>query len=183
MKAHLLALGAALGFAAVIGLAPRADGQASGHPFMPVYQVLKSPRCQNCHPAGDSPHIGDEGRLHGMNVSRKSPEAGLACTTCHRSTNAPMPHGPPGVPGWTMPPSDHPMPFEGKSAHDLCEQLKDPAKNGGKSLADLHHHFAKDPLVLWGYNPGPGRTLPPISHAELVQHVDRWIAAGANCPP
>jgi hypothetical protein len=82
-----------------------------------------------------------------------------------------------------MPPADHPMPFEGKSAHDLCEQLKDPKQNGGKSLADLHEHFAKDPIVLWGWDPGPGRTAPPLSHAELLADVERWIAEGAACPP
>jgi hypothetical protein len=150
--------------------------------FMPIARVLQSPRCQNCHPSGDAPHVGDFGRLHRMNVSRTSAESGLPCATCHRSQNAQFEHGPPGVPNWHMPPREHPMPFEGLTPRALCEQLKDPAKNGGKSLQDLHEHFAGDPLVLWGWNPGPGRTKPPITHADLVTHVDRWIAKGGPCP-
>ena len=163
--------------------AARAEDAPAGD-FAPIYRVLESPRCQNCHPSADAPHVGDAGQRHRMNVSRRSPEAGLPCTTCHRTKNAAFVHGPPGVsPEWRMPPADQPMPFEGKSAHDLCEQLKDPKRNGGKSLADLHTHFEKDPLVLWGWDPGPGRTAPPLAHDALVKHVDAWIAKGAPCPP
>jgi hypothetical protein len=150
--------------------------------FTPIARVLQSPRCQNCHPSGDAPRIGDQGRLHRMNVSRKSAESGLPCTTCHRNQNAAFEHGPPGVPNWHMPPRDRPMPFEGLTARALCEQLKDPAKNGSKSLPDLHEHFAHDALVLWAWSPGPGRTTPPISHAQLMAHVDQWIAKGGPCP-
>lgn len=178
-------LGSAVLGLAALGLAVRGAARAEGTPgseFMPIYQVLQSPRCVNCHPAGDAPHVGDEGRRHRMNVSRKSPEAGLPCTTCHRGKNATFVHGPPGVPGWSMPPADHPMPFEQRSAHDLCEQLKDPQKNGGKSLQALHGHFAKDAIVLWAWDPGPGRTTPPMPHAEMMRHVDAWIAQGAPCP-
>lgn len=155
---------------------------ASGDHFLAIASVLQSPRCRNCHPADGAPHIRDDFRKHGMNVSRKSPNAGLPCITCHRSTNAPMLHGPPGVTNWHMPPDETPMVFVGLSPHDLCVQLKDSDKNGGKSLAELREHFAKDPFVLWGWNPGEGRTKPPITHAELVSHVDAWIAQGAPCP-
>ena len=174
----------ALGLAAVALLARgRASAEAEpGSEFLPIYRVLQSPRCVNCHPAGDAPHTGDEGRRHRMNISRRSPEAGLPCSTCHRTHNAPFEHGPPGVPGWGMPPADHPMPFEKRSAHDLCEQLKDPHQNGGKSLADLHGHFAKDAVVLWAWDPGPGRSVPPMAHADLVRQVDTWVAKGAPCP-
>ena len=118
-----------------------------------------------------------------MNVSRRSAVSGLPCATCHREKNAERPHAPPGVPGWRMPPSSTPLVFEGRTDHDLCEQLKDPARNGGKSVAELEEHFASDPLVLWGWEPGPGRTLPPVSHEALVAQVTRWISAGAPCPP
>jgi hypothetical protein len=179
----------ALGIAGVAGLAPLVGGSPAqaeqgdtGSEFAPIYRVLESPRCVNCHPSGDAPHVGDEGRRHRMNVSRRSADAGLPCSTCHRARNAGFEHGPPGALNWQMPPADHPMPFEQRSAHEVCEQLKDPKRNGGKSLADLHAHFATDSIVLWGWDPGPGRTKPPIPHAELVQRVDAWIAAGAPCP-
>ena len=180
----ITALVTLVGLAAVAAADDHVDpgAEVGKKAFLDVARVLQSPRCMNCHPAGDAPHVGDEGRVHRMNVSRRSPEAGLPCSTCHRSKNAHFEHGPPGVPGWQMPPADHPMPFEKRSAHDLCEQIKDPQKNGGKSLADLHGHFARDPLVVWAWDPGPGRTVPPLPQAELVRQVDAWIAAGAPCP-
>jgi hypothetical protein len=154
---------------------------AAAH-FDPIARELLSPRCVNCHPAGDAPHVGDHGRLHPMNISRASEQAGLPCTSCHRAQNADRPHAPPGVPGWRMPPKETPMVFEGKSPRELCETLKDPTKNGGRTLAALEEHFATDVIVLWGFAPGPGRTRPPVPHDELVRHVKEWIEAGAPCP-
>jgi hypothetical protein len=74
------------------------------------------------------------------------------------------------------------MVFEGKAPRELCLALKDPTKNGGKTLAALEAHFAADPIVLWAYGPGPGRSVPPVPHDELVAHVKRWVAAGGPCP-
>jgi hypothetical protein len=70
---------------------------------------------------------------------------------------------------------------------ELCAQLKDPARNGGRDLEGLHHHMEEEPLVLWGWNPGTrpngeARTTPPISHEEFVATFDAWVAAGAPCP-
>ncbi|MFL5439083.1 MAG: hypothetical protein ACJ79W_07995 [Myxococcales bacterium] len=39
-----------------------------------------------------------------------------------------------------------------------------------------------DPLVLWAWSPGSGRTTPPPTNAELVQALEAWIAAGMPCP-
>ncbi len=151
--------------------------------FLQVAKVLQSPRCLNCHPTGDFPLQGDDARAHRMKVSRRSEDAGMPCTTCHQKKNAPFLHGPPGVPGWKLPPRDMPMVFQGKTPRELCEQLKDRARNGGKSHAELEEHMAHDPIVLWGWDPGPGRTKPPISHAEFAAHAKRWLAADAPCPP
>jgi hypothetical protein len=151
--------------------------------FVEVAKVLQSPRCLNCHPIGDQPLQGDDAKPHRMKISRRGADAGLPCTTCHQNKNAPFLHGPPGVPNWKLPPRDMPMVFQGKSVHDLCEQMKDPARNGHKSLADLKEHMGHDPLVLWGWDPGPGRTKPPLSHEDFAAHVNRWVDAGAPCPP
>lgn len=184
MSARYRVIAGALGLGALLAFSARAEDKqpARRASFLDVYEVLQHPRCQNCHPSGNAPHVGDKGMVHRMNVSRHSPEAGLPCSTCHRNKNAPFVHGPPGVPGWALPPREHPSPFEGQSPHALCEQLKDPARNGGKSLTDLHSHVDKDALVLWAWEPGPGREPPPVSHAETVKRVDRWIAEGAPCP-
>src|SRR6202048_3765765 len=37
---------------------------ASAAMFTELGKVLTHPRCVNCHPAGDRPHQGNEGRLH-----------------------------------------------------------------------------------------------------------------------
>jgi hypothetical protein len=150
--------------------------------FLEIAKVLRSPRCQNCHPAGDAPLQTDAGTRHTMGVTRRSPKVGLPCTTCHREKNASLPGGPPGVAGWHMPPDDTPMVFEGRTPTELCEQLKDLGRNGGRGLAEIEEHLAHDPLVLWGWDPGPGRTRPPIAHAKFVEHARRWIARGAPCP-
>jgi hypothetical protein len=168
---------------AAAAVASAAFGAAPERPFATIYAVLESPRCKNCHPAGDAPLQGDAPpRRHAMNVTRTSAASGLACATCHGATNAPFRHGPPGRPGWRLPDAEMPLVFEGRSEHALCEQLKNPAENGGKSLAALEEHFDHDPFVRWGWAPGPGRTVPPVSHADLMTAVHAWIASGAACP-
>ncbi|WP_437305715.1 hypothetical protein [Sorangium sp. So ce388] len=156
--------------------------------FETVRGVLQHPRCQNCHPAGDVPLQGDEGRLHNQYVLRGPTGHGMAgaeCTTCHGPTNPPNSFGmnvPPGVAkGWHMPPPDMKMVFVGVAPRALCEQVKDPARNGGKDMAALRVHL-EDPLVTWGWNPGAGRTPIPTPYAEFVAAWETWARAGAPCP-
>src|SRR6476660_2616760 len=40
------------------------DSVGSVKAFMKVYKVLMSPRCMNCHPAGDAPLQGDDNHVH-----------------------------------------------------------------------------------------------------------------------
>lgn len=153
--------------------------------FVEVAQVLQSPRCQNCHTAGDRPLQGDAGRAHAQNISRRSIAAGVPCTTCHQARNADaigVEHGPPGAPGWNLPPAETPMVFQGKTVSELCAQLKDPARNGGRGPAQLLEHVTSDPLVRWGWAPGAGRSLPPLSHDQFVAAFRAWIAGGTACP-
>jgi hypothetical protein len=153
--------------------------------FVEVARVLQSPRCMNCHPDGDRPLQTDASRPHRMNVSRASEEAGMECATCHREQNSEalgVQGGPPGAPNWHLPPRETPMVFEGLTTQELCEQLKTPDENGGKSLADLLHHISEDALVLWGWNPGGDRTKPPLTHAEFVKHFETWVKSGGACP-
>jgi hypothetical protein len=41
---------------------------------------------------------------------------------------------PPENPKWALPPPEMKMVFVGKSAGELCRQIKDPNQNGGRSL-------------------------------------------------
>ncbi|MEQ8275864.1 MAG: hypothetical protein RMA76_31275 [Deltaproteobacteria bacterium] len=153
--------------------------------FLDVARVLQSPRCQNCHPKGDRPLQKDEGIPHAMNISRRSLESGMQCSTCHMENNSEVMGivgGPPGAPHWGLPPKDTPMIFEGLTPRALCEQLNDSTKTGGRDLAALLHHVAEDKLVLWGWNPGGGRTLPPLDHATFVKRFETWVGSGGACP-
>lgn len=164
------------------GETAKVSAEEGARHFVEIAKVLQSPRCQNCHPAGDTPLHGDSGVAHSMNVSRRSVDSGLKCTTCHRGANQDEAHAPPGAPDWRMPPASTPMVFEGLSAAELCRRLTDPKQNGGRTPETLQEHMDHDALVLWGWSPGPGRSTPPLSHEALMTHVKRWVEAGAPCP-
>ena len=164
--------------------------------FEVVRTVLQSPRCVNCHPVGDAPLQGDDSHPHLQYVRRGPDGRGvrtMACTTCHGKANPPASFGahmPPGVSTeWRLPPPEHKMVFEpgGRETHagispaELCEQLKDPRRNGGKDMPALLHHVSADPLVLWGWSPGFGRNPVPVPHAEFVRAFKTWADAGAPC--
>jgi mono/diheme cytochrome c family protein len=160
------------------------DSVQSVKAFMDVYQVLMSPRCMNCHPSGDVPLQGDDSHLHTMLPRRGKDGKGLyamKCTNCHQPTNAAGPNAPPGNPNWHLPPADMKMVFQGKTAHQLAKQLLDPTSNGHKNLDQLLEHAA-DTLVLWGWNPGEGRTKPPLTYDEFKKAWITWIETGAYAP-
>lgn len=163
----------------------RSDGVAA---FETVRAVFQHPRCQNCHPAGDAPLQGDDGRVHSMNVQRGPTGHGMVgaeCTTCHGPANPPSNYGlhvPPGViQGWHMPKPEEKLVFVGMTPRALCEQTKDPARNGGKDMAALRKHL-EDPLVTWGWNPGFGRAPVSTPYATFIAAWDTWAAVGAPCP-
>jgi hypothetical protein len=163
----------------------QSDASASRAAFLQFYRVLTSPRCQNCHPAGDAPLQGDDSHVHIQNVKRGTDGHGVTamrCDTCHQTVNLPGEHLPPGSPKWALPPPEHKMVFVGRTPAELCKQIKDPKQNGGRSLDQLLDHVANDDLVGWGWNPGDGRTLPPLSRPDTVAQMKIWIAGGAACP-
>jgi hypothetical protein len=162
-----------------------ADSVASVQAFMGVYKVLMSPRCMNCHPAGDAPLQGDDSHIHTMNVQRGIDGHGLyalKCQNCHQAQNTPGLHTPPGNPKWALPPADMRMVFQGRTPRQLAKQLLDPKQNGGKTKQQLIDHATSDGIVLGGWNPGEGRTLPPMSHAGFAKLFKTWIDKGAYLP-
>jgi hypothetical protein len=90
-------------------------------------------------------------------------------------------HVPPGAPEWHLPSPDMPMIWEGLSNHQLCELFKDPRQNGNRTVNEIVEHM-NTPLVLWGWNPGEGRTPIPIPKTEFLANVKEWAAKGAACP-
>lgn len=159
------------------------DRTAAGkRAFTLVHRVFMHPRCMNCHPSGDAPLQYDSSVVHGQNITRRSEQNGVPCSTCHRTKNGTRAGEPPGAPNWHLPPSDTPMIFQGRTPKQLCEQLKDPKQTGGKDLAALVHHVEDDALVRWGWQPGPGRTKVPVPREQLVTAMKTWVSAGAPCP-
>lgn len=169
----------------VADVAPiKKDSVTSVKAFANVYKVLMSPRCMNCHPAGDVPLQGDDNHPHVMTPRRGTDGKGIyamKCANCHQPTNIPGLHTPPGNPEWHLPPVTMRMVFQGRTSHQLAKQLVDLKQNGGKNRTKLLEH-ADDGLVLAGWNPGERRTLPPLSHAEFKKAWTTWIKTGAYAP-
>ena len=51
-----------------------------------------------------------------------------------------------------------------------------------RSLQQLLKHLSSDDLVGWAWDPGPGRTLPPLSRLDTAMQTKIWIEGGAACP-
>jgi len=148
--------------------------------FVELGKVLTSPRCLNCHPAGDRPRQGDTARLHQPPVERGADGFGfpaMRCPICHQGANFGIV---PGNPIWHLAP--HEMAWEGKTLGQICAQIKDPARNGNRSLATLVEHIGEDHLVGWAWAPGPGRQSAPGTQKEAGALVAAWVQTGAACP-
>jgi hypothetical protein len=74
------------------------------------------------------------------------------------------------------------MAWQRRTLAEICDQVKDPARNGGLTLAQLVEHMAHDPLVGWAWNPGPSREPAPGTQAALGALVKAWADSGAACP-
>jgi hypothetical protein len=150
--------------------------------FTELGKVLTNPRCVNCHPAGDRPHQGDESRLHQPPVERGVDGHGtetMRCSICHHNANF-EPGRVPGHPEWHLAPRE--MAWQGKALAEICAQIKDPARNGGRKVEDLVHHIGTDTLVGWAWHPGFGRTTAPGTQEEAGALVEAWVKTGAVCP-
>ncbi|MBI1202509.1 MAG: Isoquinoline 1-oxidoreductase subunit [Rhodopseudomonas sp.] len=151
--------------------------------FEEAGKVIESPRCLNCHPAGDRPTQTDAMRPHIPWVVRGpdgfGAESGLRCATCHHSANF-DPAGVPGNPEWHLAPAE--MAWQGKTLGQICAQIKDPKRNGGKDMKALIDHMANDELVGWAWHPGGKRKPAPGTQKEFGGLIRAWAATGAYCP-
>jgi len=148
--------------------------------FAEVAKVLTHPRCMNCHPATNRLTQGNDEHPHQPLATRETP-----CVTCHTDQNFTLHERAsyqsiPGHPRWMAAPIE--MAWQGKSVGEICRQIKDPDRNGGRNLSLLHEHLAHDDLVAWGWQPGAGRDPAPGSQALLCELVQAWIDTGALCP-
>jgi hypothetical protein len=150
--------------------------------FTEFGKVLTHPRCVNFHPAGDHPRQTDRSRPHQPPVQRGADGFGvepLRCSACHGPANF-EPGRVPGHPHWHLAPIE--MAWEGKSISEICTQIKDPQRNGGRRVEELIHHIGDDSLVGWGWIPGSGREPVPGTQKIAGALVEAWVQAGAACP-
>jgi hypothetical protein len=150
--------------------------------FLEAGKVLTHPRCVNCHPAGDKPLQGDNSHPHNPMVVRGDGGLGapaMRCYTCHGQANYDAARMP-GHPEWHLSPLE--MAWQGRTLAQICEQIKDPGRNGGKDMAALIKHMSEDSLVGWGWNPGVGRTPAPGTQQQFGALIKAWAETGAACP-
>ena len=150
--------------------------------FVEAGKVFQHPRCRNCHSGGDRPRQGDEELPHQPAVRRGADglgAPGLRCPACHQDANYDA-VGMPGLAGWNLAPAS--MGLRGLPLSGICVQLKDPDKNGSRSIDDLVTHVTNDPLVIWAWAPGKGRRPPPGTHGAFAALIRAWAETGAECP-
>ncbi len=169
------------------GSVSRADGLAA---WARIYEVASHPRCSNCHVGADNlpmwsgPSYG-ETRPHGMNINAGDSRIGaetILCSTCHAAREGlnDVPHAAPQVAmTWQLAPVE--AEWFGKSSVEVCNQLRDPERNGGRDHLELASHLDHDLILHWAWNPGGGRDPAPYSLQEHVNDVLAWGVAGFPC--
>jgi hypothetical protein len=74
----------------------------------------------------------------------------------------------------------------GKSGAEICAQLRDPKRNGGRDAVGLLKHLRHDAslngFIPRGWEPGAGRSIPPGTFEDHVKDMALWGAAGQPCP-
>jgi len=160
--------------------------------FDRIYEVASHPRCSNCHvgpdniPMWSGPTYGDSPRPHGMNVNAGESRIGaetLLCSTCHAYSERlnDQPHAAPQVAmTWMLPPSE--AAWFGATPVEICTQLRDPERNGGRDMLAIAAHLDHDLILHWAWNPGGGREPAPYSLQEHVDDILIWGVAGMPCP-
>lgn len=154
-----------------------------------IFQVASHPRCANCHvgksdrPMWSGPSYG-KAKPHGMNIRAGASRIGaetLLCSTCHSKDNVTLNHSAPGVAAaWQLAPIE--AHWYGKTSSEICEQLRDPKRNGNRTAVDIARHLDHDLILHWAWNPGGNREPAPFSLQEHVNDILRWGAAEMPCP-
>ena len=148
--------------------------------FQEAGKVITSPRCLNCHPVDPSPRQSDIMRTHEPPVVRGTGGMGpvaMQCGTCHGPANFDRV---PGHPKWHLAPVE--MGWIGRPLGEICEHIKDPKLNGGRSLQQIVEHMSDDDLVGWAWHPGADRVPAAGTQKEFGQLIKAWVDNGAHCP-
>lgn len=177
-----------------VAINPPAEGSVSVEQGLDawsrIYEVVSHPRCSNCHVGSDNvpmwsgPSYGKT-RPHGMNINAGESRIGaefIACSTCHVNSarGNPDAHEAPRVAmDWMLAPVE--AEWFGKSSVEVCNQLRDPDRNGDRTFMEIAEHLDHDVILHWAWNPGGGREPAPHSLQAHVNDVLAWGVAGMPC--
>ncbi|MDW4500251.1 hypothetical protein R5H30_19850 [Sulfitobacter sp. D35] len=174
-----------------VGTVPTEDGLAA---WNNIHTVLSHPRCLNCHVGADNlPLWGTveaPEQIHGMAINAGESRIGaetLSCNACHQTSTRPnsVPRAPPhtGM-DWRLAPVE--FQWTDRSSAEICAQMRDPARNGGRDAAGLVEHILHDAeligFITWSFDPGAGRDPAPGSLRAHLEDMAVWTTAGMPCP-
>ncbi|MEO0668260.1 MAG: hypothetical protein AAFZ99_10140 [Pseudomonadota bacterium] len=159
-----------------------------------IHTVLTHPRCLNCHVGADNvPLWGTTevpNRIHRMAINAGDSRIGaetMSCNACHQTSTREntVPHAAPHTDmDWRLAPVE--FQWTDRSSAEICAQMRDPARNGGRDGAGLIEHILHDAEVIgfitWSYDPGAGRDPAPGSLQAHLEDMATWTAAGMPCP-
>ncbi|WP_300035466.1 hypothetical protein [uncultured Roseobacter sp.] len=156
-----------------------------------IFEVVSHPRCSNCHtgpsdrPMWSGPSYGQT-RVHGMNVRAGESRIGaeyIPCRTCHvtaENARNETPHAAPQVAdAWRLAPVE--AHWFGQSSETICEQLRDPERNGDRTAEELAEHLDHDVILHWAWTPGGTREPAPYSLEIHIRDLRIWGNAGQPC--
>lgn len=127
-----------------------------------------------------------ETRPHGMRIRGGESRIGaefLLCSTCHSLSDVPQPiaHAAPRVgTSWQLAPIE--ADWFGRTSEEICGQLRDPARNGGRAYLELAEHLGHDLVLHWAWSPGRGREPAPYSLEDHIMDLHMWGASGQPRP-
>ena len=162
--------------------------QRSATLFEEMTKVITHPRCMNCHPVDDNPRQGDDRHIHVPPMVRWDDSdfgpPGLRCSSCHSVKDIKFSGMTGTIPGhdpWRLAPKS--MGWIGLTHAEICQQLKDPKRNGGRNLEAIIEHHATDKLVgsAW-HSSDKSRTPAPGSQEIFAALTKAWVETGAVCP-
>jgi hypothetical protein len=158
------------------------ERETSQQSFKRMAEVLRGPRCMNCHTVTQFPRQGDDRHRHQQLVMRGEANTGaptMQCFNCHQTKNSPDGKVP-GAPGWHLAPLS--MAWEDlKTDKALSQAVVDRKKNGDRDIEKLVEHMTSDALVQWAWTPGD-RQPPTINQQDFHELVKLWAHTGAACP-
>lgn len=159
-----------------------------------IHTVLTHSRCLNCHVSADNIPLWGTAeapdRIHGMAINAGASRIGaetMSCNACHQTSTRPntVSHAPPhtGM-DWRLAPVE--FQWTHRSSTEICAQMRDPDRNGGRDEAGLIEHILHDAdligFITWSFNPGAGREPAPGSLQAHLEDMAIWTKAGMPCP-